>query len=108
MDQCQNCGVKLNTDDLEENHHGCRDHDHGKNTICPSCRWCAACDEKEHQCEVCDEFFVGEPITSEETGKRQFCSDDCLFEAREDKRIAEIEAKREYELYGDDLDSWFR
>jgi len=62
----------------------------------------------KHQCEVCDEFFAHEPIMSEETGKRGFCSEGCLQEAIDDLRIARIEAKREYELYGDDLDSWFR
>lgn len=61
-----------------------------------------------HQCEKCDEFFDEEPITSEETGKRKFCSDDCLQEALDDMRIAKIEAKQQWELYGDDVDSWFR
>ena len=61
-----------------------------------------------HQCEKCDDEFDHEPITSPETGKRTFCSDDCLNEAIDDLRIARIEAKREYEMYGDDLDSWFR
>ena len=60
------------------------------------------------QCERCDDPITGEPLTSEETGKRVFCSIDCLSEATDDMRIARIEAKREYELYGNDLDSWFR
>lgn len=64
--------------------------------------------EEVHQCEICDEYFATEPIKSEETGLRQFCSDDCLQEAIDDLRIARIEAKEQYELYGDDLDSWLR
>lgn len=62
----------------------------------------------KHQCEKCDEFFDEEPITSEETGKREFCSDECLQEAIDDMRIARIEAKQQWDLYGDDVDSWFR
>lgn len=61
-----------------------------------------------HMCEVCDEPIKEEPITDERTGKRQFCSDDCLQEAIDDQRIGEIESKQQWELYGDDIDSWFR
>jgi len=64
--------------------------------------------EYAHTCEVCHDPIREEPIVSEETGKREFCSDECLFEAIEDMRIARIEAKQQYDLYGDDLDSWFR
>lgn len=59
-------------------------------------------------CEVCDEPILEEPITDERTGKRGFCSDGCLQEALDDKRIADIEAKQQFELYGDDMDSWYR
>lgn len=62
----------------------------------------------ELQCELCDEPIDGHPITSEETGDRVFCSIDCVNEAIDNILIAKIDAKREYELYGDDLDSWFR
>ena len=61
-----------------------------------------------HQCENCDEFFEDEPITSPETGKRGFCSDDCLQEMIEKIELAKAEDKRQYELYGDDIDSWYR
>ena len=58
-----------------------------------------------HRCEYCDHFFLEEPVTD---GLREFCSDDCLRDYLEDVRVGECEARREYELYGDDLDSWFR
>jgi len=64
--------------------------------------------EYKYQCEFCDEEFNGAPVTSEETGKRVFCSDDCLTEALDEIRSGQREAKRQYELYGDDLDSWYR
>lgn len=59
-------------------------------------------------CEVCDDVIVDKPITSEETGKRQFCSDYCCNEAKDDLRIARIEADQQFALYGDDYDSWYR
>ena len=56
------------------------------------------------QCETCDSFFP--PGLAE--GDEHHCCDECVFEAEEDRRIARIEAKREYQIYGTDLDSWFR
>jgi hypothetical protein len=58
------------------------------------------------QCEVCDQFFDHEPIMSKETGKRRFCSDECLQEAIELTRLYLDEAKQQCALYGEDIDSW--
>lgn len=62
----------------------------------------------DHLCEMCDEPLYGEPVTSEETGPRLFCSEECLQEAQEELRLYAAEAKREWEMFGDDVDSWYR
>ena len=60
-------------------------------------------------CECCDGLYLREhEVLGGRSGQSGFCSDICAREAAEDARIADWEAKREYELYGDDIDSWFR
>lgn len=61
-----------------------------------------------NQCGFCNEFYHEPPIMSEETGLSEFCCDGCLQEALEEIRIDRIEGRRQYEMYGDDMDSWYR
>jgi hypothetical protein len=68
-------------------------------------------DTEMKQCEFCDEFFHPEhgcEWIGGRHGKSHFCSKDCFREAQEEIRIADCEARREFDLYGDDLDSWYR
>jgi hypothetical protein len=55
-------------------------------------------------CENCDETITC-PVQS---GPRTYCSEECLRESDELRSLAREEAKHQYELYGDDLDSWYR
>jgi len=54
-------------------------------------------------CERCN-AIVTCPVTS---GIRTYCSDDCLAEDTELRILAREEARQQYGLYGDDLDSWY-
>jgi hypothetical protein len=58
-------------------------------------------------CEYCCEEFDPKQFVITEDNM-QFCSDDCLREHRDEVRIGRIEAKKQWELYGDDYDSWYR
>lgn len=62
------------------------------------------------QCEICDEACQDNSIffTNIRNIDYVVCSDDCRLEGEDATRVAERESHREYELYGDDLDSWFR
>ena len=68
------------------------------------------------QCEKCDLELAAEDAEQQPAGQyqcedgvtRTFCCDDCFVESEEDYRIGRMEARREYAVYGDDLDSWFR
>jgi len=61
-------------------------------------------------CEFCNQPY--DPTEFEVKGGRSgtsgFCSDDCKRDADEEIRVADCEARREFELYGDDRDSWYR
>lgn len=58
-------------------------------------------------CAFCNAPILGEIVVDDENDL-QFCSDDCLFEDRDERRIARIDARQQYEMYGDDYDSWYR
>ena len=61
------------------------------------------------QCEYCDCLYdKRDEVLGGRDGNAGFCSDDCRREADDDIRIGDIEAQREYELYGNDMDSWYR
>lgn len=64
----------------------------------------------KHQCEYCDEEFDHEPVVDPDsrTGNRTYCSCDCHADAVEDFGVGDREAQREFEVYGDDYDSWYR
>ena len=66
----------------------------------------------EHQCEFCDEFFTHEPIPYPDShsryAKATFCCDECASEAHENVLVNARETAREYEMYGYDMDSWYR
>jgi hypothetical protein len=62
-----------------------------------------------HQCEYCLRFFLYQPFRSQErNGKSEFCSDNCVTDFEWEVRIGREEAKEQWELYGDDFDSWYR
>ena len=65
-----------------------------------------------YQCENCDEWYTTEsvpyPDPDSKYAKRTFCCDECAREAYEDVVWNRIETRREFELYGPDLDSWYR
>ncbi|RKZ95269.1 MAG: hypothetical protein DRQ40_04040 [Gammaproteobacteria bacterium] len=46
IDRCQGCGRTWVQDTAELNDHGCKDRDHGRNTCCLWCGWCALCGRK--------------------------------------------------------------
>ena len=66
--------------------------------------------EKE-QCEFCDEpISKGNEVWHEKRNgiRIPLCSEGCRLEMCDDERISSIEAREQFELYGDDMDSWFR
>lgn len=58
-------------------------------------------------CEYCSGPITDEPVVDPDTDY-QFCSTGCLHDYQEDKRVGQIEAAREREVWGDDYDSWYR
>ena len=63
------------------------------------------------QCGHCNEIMVGpffEHTVHPDLKNEVFCNEFCLNEALSDARIARYEAAREFELYGNDYDSWYR
>ena len=67
----------------------------------------------EYICEYCNECFTDDPIPfpdpdDRKFGKRIFCSDDCANEAYDEVQIGRREAARECEIWGNDIDSWYR
>lgn len=66
----------------------------------------------KYQCEQCDIEFDYEPVMYPDPDSRwancQFCSDECAAEAYEEVWVNAQESRREYELYGNDMDSWYR
>ena len=69
-------------------------------------------DDKIPQCEYCDIFVVGPDALSEMVidpdDPRRYCSDGCYLDAAEQRRVGMIEAGREFEIWGNDYDSWYR
>ena len=61
------------------------------------------------QCEMCNQLYLRtDEVKDEETGNSGFCSDDCMLEAVDEVRVGRYEASREYAMYGNDYDSWYR
>lgn len=58
-----------------------------------------------YQCEMCNCLFEHEPVFDE---LHTYCSDDCLNDAAEDQRVCDIIDQKEYEMYENDFDSWYR
>lgn len=75
---------------------------------------CNECGKPEESCiciycESCGELVTGEKVTREHHRITQaYCSEDCAHDAEEDLWVGHREAAREFEIYGDDFDSWFR
>jgi len=69
-------------------------------------------DKEPHQCEYCNLFFWYTPekqsLEYDLKQRRTYCSLECAADADEDCRVNQIESKREFEMWGDDLDSWYR
>ena len=68
---------------------------------------------RAYQCEMCDMFFTHKPYPYPDPDhpKHQnctFCCDECAAEAYEEVWVNAQESRREYELYGYDMDSWYR
>lgn len=58
------------------------------------------------QCEYCDDFiWKKDAIVFDD---RHFCSDDCAQEDAADRWVGSREARYEFEMWGNDYDSWYR
>jgi hypothetical protein len=65
--------------------------------------------EDERLCEQCNSRILGEAVVDQETtGVSQFCSTNCWQDAKHEIYEARREAKEQFELYGNDFDSWYR
>ena len=59
-------------------------------------------------CEWCNEEFDDVPCVHPEIDMCEFCSNECANAAYEEVKYWQRVDKEQYELYGDDLDSWYR
>jgi hypothetical protein len=73
----------------------------------------------QYQCEHCQEPIPHDqepvrflPLVTERDERplpgQCYCSEDCMLEDQEERRVARCEAREQIEMYGDDLDSWYR
>lgn len=65
---------------------------------------------REWSCESCGEVIpIGADLYARPDGKPGWlCSSDCYLDFEEALLINDDEDRRQYELFGDDLDSWYR
>ena len=59
-------------------------------------------------CGQCNQLLDREVVTCEELPREQFCCDECMLDSLEELRVARMDDQREYEIWGDDYDSWYR
>lgn len=63
-------------------------------------------------CEYCNDKYYGEPVPYPDPDskhcKSEYCSPECADEAVDQVRCNETMDRYEYEMWGNDLDSWYR
>jgi hypothetical protein len=57
-------------------------------------------------CENCDIKIDLTWMEGSECGR--FCCDQCVVDDEEKRRVAQMEDAREFAIWGDDFDSWYR